>query len=104
MSIGMGAVSLIQRAKDFLEAKNDQGPLVARLDAMQSTLTRIEFENRELRDENSRLNAALQVRERGNIGPATPPVSLEERLAEAQSKGPDVRELVDATIDEALGA
>lgn len=103
MSIGMGAVSLVQRAKDFLEAKNDQGPLVARLDAMQSTLTRIEFENRELRDENSRLNAALQIRERGHFEPAAPLPSLEERVAEAQAKGPDVRELIDATIDEELG-
>lgn len=110
--IGMGARSLVQRAKDFLAAKTDQGPLVARLDAMQATMNRIELENRNLKDENIRLNGALQYQSNrspayaGQMPSANPQMGLDERLADAQARnpGPDVKSLVDEAIDTELGA
>jgi hypothetical protein len=106
--LGMGARSLVQRAKDFLAAKQDQGPLVARLDAQGAAIARIELENSRLRDENVRLLGALQHQGQGPAAreAPTPQGSLEERLADAQaaSPGPDVNKLIGESIDEVLGA
>lgn len=59
--LGMGGQTLRNRATEWLKARNETGPLVARLDAMQLVLERIEKRNSELEAENRVLRGMKNV-------------------------------------------
>jgi hypothetical protein len=108
--IGMGARSLIQRAKDFITAKSDLTPLVARLDAIQRELDRAQHQIREQDAEIQRLrsSSAQQVQPAAPILQHNNLPSLDQRLDEARAEAtkgdPTDAQLVEEALDSELDA
>jgi hypothetical protein len=99
--LGMGAVSLKQRAKDFLAAKTDLQPLVARLDAMQGQLNLKDVRIGELE---SKLQAMAHNGVQGAVAAPAPIAPLDQRLEEARARVNTVSDAQEANtaVDDAL--
>jgi hypothetical protein len=102
--IGMGARSLVQRAKDYLIAKNGHAPLVAELASMRAVLSGLENRLEALTARNQHLEIALAQKQAvisTAIHEGLPPV--EDRLAQAQAAaaraGPSEDQLIADAIE-----
>lgn len=104
--LGMGSVSLRQRARDYLTAQKDTAPLVARLDAMQAELNRANHRGNELEAELLRIKSSGVPAGYPPMQMAAPRLeSLEDRLSSAQAGVSDKNEVanaIDAVLDEEL--
>lgn len=90
--IGMGAQTLKSRAENFLNAKQDTGPLVSRLEAALTSLEVLTKSVATLTARNDALEAQLRSKMGERVQPLEPiaPGDLETRLEVArQSQGPD---------------
>lgn len=105
--IGMGAVSLVNRAKNFLEAQKDTAPLVAQLDAQAAIINTLTVRLNTLEEGNRLLQAQLaaskqyvgQVATSGNV----PQVEdLFARLDLVRVPQNNEGQLIAEVIDEAL--
>jgi cell division protein FtsB len=107
-NIGMGARSLIQRAKDFLAAQKDTTPLVRKLDALAATVQGLEVQIGSLKDRNGSLeaeNAYLRTQIGQAVAGGVPPMALpalEDRLASARANAARASVNEDALIDDAI--
>jgi hypothetical protein len=103
--IGMGARSLIQRAKDYLVATKDHGPLVAQLSAMRATIAGLETRIGDLTQRNIVLEQQLQYRNNQvevAVRDGLPPVEDRLQAAQALQKGPSEESLIEDAIEDTL--
>lgn len=88
--IGMGARSLVQRARDWIAANKDQAPLIQQLDAQRNVIAGMELQLSELRQ----MVAAMGPRQQAQEPPqhAVMLAPLENRLDEARAAAATVSE------------
>lgn len=96
--IGMGGRSLKARAEDWVTARRDTAPIVAKMDVLRLENERLQRENLGLQDRVKALEAALHARSLTEVV-SLPPV--EDRVLAARKKD-DSDSVVDSTIEEEL--
>lgn len=101
--IGMGARSLVARAKDYLTAKSDHAPLVAQVEALRQVVAGLEVRLATMTTRSEQLEMALRGKETTistAIRDGLPPVEDRLAAARASNSGPSDESLIaDAIAD-----
>jgi hypothetical protein len=108
-NIGMGALSLRNRARDFVQAQATTGPLVLQMDALRVENSQLKADLDVLRGEMKTLQEAMNVQKKAidmSVRSGQPVESPEDQLsvqrAMADSKGPRDETLIADAIKEVL--
>jgi hypothetical protein len=103
--LGMGGRSLCLRARDWVQGKADQAPLIAQLNALRLEVDGLKLQLSQARDRVRELEAQPRQQAVGAYLPPLPMASLEERLAAAKDsvKDADEGDVIGGVLDDVLG-